>query len=850
MVGSPTSDVVHRHAICAPSRGWVLPLSEAPDPAFSSGALGKGVAIELLDDLLCAPCAAKVVAIAKARHAITLELPGGAQILVHCGIDTVALNGAPFTIMVEEESQVSVGDPLIRVDLEAVTRAGKSLATPVVLIEPANTRLEIVSGEGLCVAGDPLFTLRSMKASSADARPDEAYSAQCSVVLPNPHGLHARPSAAIASEAARWSGPIAVALEGRSANARSATALMKLGATHGAELTIQSGGVDAEQALAALTSLIENGAGDEINSLQLSQFTETLPAALERKASAPEGSPQGMISGVAAAPGQILGPAYYLQRAKLQLSETSQGKDIELERLRTSLSQLSAHLQSGNDNISAKISAAHRAILNDPVLIDNVEKRVSEGSSAAMAWQAVMSEEAASLRALPDQRLAERADDFADLEQQLLRILIGQKIEVTAPPGSIVIASDLYPSDLQPLAEAGIAGIATMGGGPTSHLAILAAAAGIPMVVALGKPLCQVEEGETTHLNGDTGTLRHGLTTQDQAMLIEEIEQRRAAHKLAGDHADKDTYLASGERIEVFANLGRVADAEEAVTSGAEGCGLLRTEFLFLDRATPPSEDEQVAIYREVIDKFGERPVIIRTLDIGADKPAAYLPLEAEENPALGVRGIRLGLLYPELLKAQIRAILKAAGERACYIMAPMIASVSEVDALRRMLDEIRSELSHAATVKLGAMVETPASALLAPALCKRLDFLSIGTNDLTQYVLAADRMNPEMAVMLDPMNPAILQLINMTAKAGISSNRMLGVCGSAAADHTAAAVLVGLGVGELSANAAQLPELKQHLRSLTLDKCREAARAALASETSVQAREAAMHILTSASKG
>ena len=166
------------------------------------------------------------------------------------------------------------------------------------------------------------------------------------------------------------------------------------------------------------------------------------------------------------------------------------------------------------------------------------------------------------------------------------------------------------------------------------------------------------------------------------------------------------------------------------------------------------------------------------------------------------------------------------------------------------MLDEIRSELSHAATVKLGAMVETPASALLAPALCKRLDFLSIGTNDLTQYVLAADRMNPEMAVMLDPMNPAILQLINMTAKAGISSNRMLGVCGSAAADHTAAAVLVGLGVGELSANAAQLPELKQHLRSLTLDKCREAARAALASETSVQAREAAMHILTSASKG
>ena len=829
MAGPTFSNGADSLTIRAPAAGWVLPLDQVPDPAFASLALGAGLAIELLDETIVSPCNGVIAAVATARHAVTIELPDGRQILVHCGIDTVVLGGTPFSLLVKEDDQVSAGDPLMQVDLAAVARSGKSLATPIIVLDSKLEDLHAPKGPGPCETGDELFRLGGVAAPTKTVDAPVDFSCEGRVVLPLPHGLHARPAAAIAAEAARWNGPIRIEVGGKSADARSTTSLMKLGATKDADLIVRAGGEDAAQAVAAIVALIEGGAGDDIGESVKppTRSSGTKVEMVPRKLASD--LPPGTIAGVAAAPGEALAKASYLLRSKLAITEISRGVGVERKRFAEAMAELRLALTEEKQGVGAGIAAAHLAILSDPVLLDEVHTRIERGGSAAMVWQDVMSKKEAELRSIDNDRLAERADDFADLRQRFLRILIGTPDEAIATPGSVVIASDLYPSDFKSLMAAGVAGIATMAGGPTSHLAILAASAGIPMAVAFGKQLGEVQDGDTIHLDGGTGVIRHSLSDATKDDIASRIERRAAAYDIALRQAKVDTRLASGERIEVFANLGSVADARESLPLGAEGVGLLRTEFLFLNRDAPPDEDEQAQIYCEILDTFGERPVVIRTLDIGADKPADYLPLEPEDNPALGLRGIRISLRFPDLLETQLRAILRAAGPRRAHIMAPMISSASELDELRDVLDRLRSETGHTGEVRLGAMIETPASALVANTLADRVDFLSVGTNDLTQYALAVDRTNPALAPMLDPLHPAVLRLIAMTGDACRKKTIRLGVCGGAAGDQLAAAILIGLGVTELSASAARIPELKQHLRNLTLDQCRNAAAAALA---------------------
>lgn len=851
VAGSGASVEAGTLRIHSPAKAWLLPLESTPDAAFASGALGPGVTLELLDDLIRAPCPGKIAAIASARHAITIDCGEGTQILIHCGIDTVSLEGGAFQPLVAVGDIVGTGDGLMRVDLEAIVAAGKSAATPIVVVEGVgSSRLVQGAPAGLVDAGTPLFELRPLPGIeptgaatglAAEGDPD----AVREVRLPLPHGLHARPSAAISAEARRWPGVLFLVAGGRRASAESTVALMKLGVVFDSLVRIEGRGAGAERAVAVIAALIEAGAGDEIERPPEPAEHKQKFVALRKAEFADVAREDGVIGGVAASPGLAIGAAYYFHRSRIDVTECAKSAPVEKARLGEALLELRGRLSGEDKGAVSSIGAAQLAILDDLELIASIEARIDEGEGAAHAWQSIMRIQADALRALPDARLAERADDFVDLEQRLLRILLGKDSEATAPPGSIVIASELYPSDLAPLSKAGVAGIATLAGGPTSHLAILAASAGIPMVVAFGEALCRVEEGQLVFLDGDAGTLRHALDEEQVRKLRRELAQREMSYSAALASAQSEARLASGERIEVFANIGSIEDAEEAVKLGAEGSGLVRTEFLFLERAQPPEEAEQVNIYSAIMDRFGERPVIFRTLDIGADKPAPYLPLDREENPALGVRGIRIGLRYPDLLTGQLRAILRAAGNRTANIMAPMIASLGELERLRTMLDRIVAEIEHSAPVRLGVMIETPASALIAEALARHADFLSVGTNDLTQYTLAADRTNPQLARHLDVLHPAVTRLIDIAAKSCRAGDRMLGVCGGAAGDPLAAAVLVGLGVGELSVSAARVPEIKQWLRAVTLDQCRAAAEAALSADSAEDARKELAKLLS-----
>jgi phosphocarrier protein FPr/phosphocarrier protein len=400
-----------------------------------------------------------------------------------------------------------------------------------------------------------------------------------------------------------------------------------------------------------------------------------------------------------------------------------------------------------------------------------------------------------------------------------------------------VLADELLPSQFIALDAARVAGICTARGGPTSHVAILAAALNIPMLVAAGAAVREIANGTTLVLDADNAVL-HIAPSEDRRTSAESTVARRRRRQAAErEAAQRECRTADGARIEVFANVGSVAEARAARTQGAEGCGLLRTEFLFLERDTPPDEAAQSALYSGIVEAFDGRPVVVRTLDTGGDKPLPYMPLAREENPALGVRGVRISLLYPHVLRAQLRAILNAQPRGRCRILLPMISEPAEVRAIGEMLDDVRRELGHDAAVPLGAMIETPAAAMIADRIAREADFLSIGTNDLTQYALAIDRGNPALASRLDALHPAVLRLIAKTAEGARANCRDVAVCGGLASDPLAAPILIGLGVNELSAVPAVIPRIKALIGTLTLDACLALAQRALEQQTAADVR-------------
>ncbi len=449
--------------------------------------------------------------------------------------------------------------------------------------------------------------------------------------------------------------------------------------------------------------------------------------------------------------------------------------------------------------------------------------------SAGVAWRAAIGLYVDLLRASPDRRLAARADDLADLERQVLMALSGAAPEARVlPEAAILLAEDLLRSELLALDASRIAGLCLAGGGPTSHVAILAAAMNVPALVAAGPGVLSIADGTPLILDGDNASLRIAPDVKALEAAEAAVAARKNRRTLAQAAAFEPCHTADGVRIEVFANVGGLSDAKAATASGAEGCGLLRNEFLFLDRPTPPSEDEQAAQYQAIATALGGRPLTVRTLDVGGDKPVSYLPIPPEENPALGLRGVRVSLWRPDLLREQIRAVLRVGPHGQCRIMVPMVASLDELLAVRAVVDEVRAELDYRTPVQVGVMIETPAAAVTADIIAAEADFLSIGTNDLTQYALAMDRGNPRLAARVDSLHPAVLRLIAQASAGAARHGRPVCVCGGLASDLAAAPILIGLGVTELSAMPAVVPELKGLIRTLDLTACRNLAEAAL----------------------
>ncbi len=813
--------------LLAPLDGWAAPLAEVPDPVFSDRMMGDGVAIDPTGAVLCAPCDGEIMLLHQSLHAVTLRAANGAEILMHVGLDTVALGGRFFTAHVAIGQTVKAGDRLLSFDLDRLGEEARGLITPI-LVTNGEDFLVTSRVENKSIAcGQELMRVRPLSQRVAAVETD-GREFRRGLVIVSAHGIHARPAAKLADLAKTFTAEIVIIFGDKRANAKSPVALMGLGLSKGAEVIAIAKGTDAEQALASLAALIENELGEE----------ESAPAGTMIAFSPAEA---GAIVGVRAAPGIGLGVAVRLRQPEILVEERGQGPDLESKLLRGALAAVRAKTQAAiaRGGAEAPILAAHLGFLDDPELADSAARAIAAGQSAGQAWRTAIREQIAILQGLDDPRLRERVSDLIDIERQVLTQLGGSPTAPAAelPGQAILLAEDLLPSELAGLETARICGIVMAAGGPTSHAAILAAGMDIPALVACGPSVLEIAEGTIVLLDADTGRLKiaPSETEQEDARrrLAARLERKTAAR--AGMHAPCHT--RDGVRIEIDANLGSISDAKAAVAAGAEGCGLLRTEFLFLNRQIPPAETEQIGVYRAIAQALGEKPLTIRTLDIGGDKPASYLPFPAEENPALGLRGVRVSLWRPELLKTQLRAILQAIPAAQCRIMVPMIASLTELRRVRAILDEVRAELDMPEPVQLGIMVETPAAAMTADILAAEADFFSIGTNDLTQYGLAMDRGNPNLAAAFDALHPAVLRLIATTIEDANCHGRLVGVCGGLASDVEAAPLLVGLGVRSLSAATSQIADLKAAIGKVTIEQCRQLARKALAAASAEEVR-------------
>ena len=818
--------------LAAPVDGWIVPLADVPDAVFAEGLLGDGLAIDLLGGVIHAPADATVVAVHAARHAVTLRFAGGVELLIHIGLETVGLGGAGFIAHVTAGDVVLAGAPLLEVDLGAVAPQVKSLVTPLVLTEMAGHRLHWRAAPGAIAQGAPLLALRAGAAAvveTATFRP----TARRSLRIPLAHGLHARPSARLAAEARGFDADVRIEQDAAYVRLRSPSAVMALGLRHGDEVTLVAAGPQAEAALDALAATIASGMGE-------GRAFAQAPATPEPTDSPP--APGEQMRGVTAAAGFAIGYAASLERPRAPDIAAADPAG-ESARLATALARLRLDLdaRAAAEGTEAAIAAAHRGLIDDEDILDDIAAAIATGTSASAAWGQAMLTRAAAMRAAPDPHLAERAADFVDLEWQGQWHLAGQTPPaVDLPANAIVIAADLVPSQVAALDAGRVAGLVTAQGGPTSHVAIIAASRGIPALVAAGPRVLAIAAGTPLVLDAGGGALTVAPDAAAWEAAGAEVARRHARKTAATAAAGLEGRTRDGTRIEVFANLGKRAEAAPAIAAGAEGCGLLRTEFLFLDRTSAPGEDEQAEDYAAIATALGGRPLIVRLLDIGGDKPAPYLPMAPEENPALGLRGIRIGLARREMLVPQLRAVLRAGAAGDVRVMAPMIARVEELRAVRAALDAEAADLGITAP-PLGVMVETPAAAIMADKLAAECDFLSIGTNDLTQYALAMDRGNPALAGSIDGLNPAVLRLIGACCRGAAAHGKWVGVCGGLASDPLAVPILIGLGVTELSCAPAMVAEIKLLVRGLTLATCRELAlavgQAATAADVRTQAK-------------
>lgn len=664
--------------------------------------------------------------------------------------------------------------------------------------------------------------------------PDASATAQSlTITIPNPNGIHARPAAKIVSLAADFSADLTICVNNRTASAKSMSQIALLNAKQGDEAVFFADGNDANALLDALQGLAAEHFGD----ITTAQTPQSAPSSHNTDL------PAAVIAGLSASGGFAVGKTHHFDHHIPTVTpEPITDSEAEIIRLDAAIQEAVSNLRdqvqqmntSGHESESA-IFEAHRLMLLDSAIQQPAYEKIrSEKVNAPYAWWMSVEALADAYRRTERELVQQRAQDVLDAGARVLRILLPTQAQSKPlPAGVILVAHDLTPSDTAQLNPLNVRGIATVYGGTTSHTAIIARSMGIPAVVGVGAALLELAEDETIALDGDRGWVYTAPSTSQIATFHAEIEARTAKQRTLIAASRQPAITTDQRQIDVAANVGAPADCEPLIEQGAEGVGLFRTELLFMGRDAAPTEEEQIAAYTAAAQHLNGHPVIIRTLDIGGDKPVRYLPTVPEDNPFLGYRGVRYWLGNPDLAQTQLRAICRASADHNLKLMFPMIGTVDEFIAARALLREVQASLyakgiAYDHQMEVGIMIEVPSAVLGADQLARLVDFASIGTNDLTQYLMAADRGNPQVASLANPFQPGVLRAIQTAVAALHAAGKWVGMCGEMAGNPLATRLLIGMGLDELSMSAPSIPQVKALIRKTSYAEAQTIAQTAL----------------------
>ena len=640
-------------------------------------------------------------------------------------------------------------------------------------------------------------------------------------------------------------------------SAKSINRIATLDVHQGHRIKVTAEGPDAEEALTGMANLVASNFYEPESGAPIYARGSLADAAAEasfRSGDTPPAEtidPGEMLTGIPASPGIAIAPALQFRPSVTEVPEREvDDPEAEWSRLNRAieavkkrLHQMGVRIAQHTDDYQATLFDAHRLSLEDPVLLEAVQTNIFDRTlSAEKAWQLALDDMILVYHNAESAYIQQRAADLDDLKSQVLQMLIGAPSRsFTFGRKSILLAADFTPSDLGRLEPDMVAGLGTVSGSPTSHSAILARSLDIPMAVGLGPDLFGVPDGATVVLDGMDGTLcvnpEHLETFRERqhTWLASQQKVRQASRQpvITGD----------GKRIRLLANINYTAEVAPALRKGAEGIGVFRTEFLFMDRLSAPSEEEQLDTYRSIAESLGKRPFIVRTLDAGGDKPIPYINMPAEDNPFLGERGIRISLSHKDLFMTQLRAILRAAPGHRVRILLPMVSAVDEVRLAKELIAEAKVELAQKKqtfeeSIEVGIMIEVPSAVAIADRLAGEVDFFSIGSNDLGQYVMASDRTNPRVAALGHALQPAVLRMIRQTVRAGQKAGIPVALCGEVGAERVAVPILIGLGIDELSMGGSGIPAVKGVIAQLNLAQCQSLADEALELNTPREVRQ------------
>lgn len=825
--------------IIAPLSGAFVPLEEVPDDVFAQKMMGDGAGIEPCDFLVRSPISGTIKTIASGKHALSIENDQGLEILVHVGIDSVHAQGLGFSLLVKSGEQVKAGDSLLEFEpITLIQNNVTSLVSVVLVVEPQNWSLSFDEPSQLIAGETILFRVQKKTKMETESKKENKKETagenkndiiKQKVMVQIVHGIHARPAALFANAAAKFSATVFVLSKEKKYNGKSAVSLMSANIRQGQEIVLQAQGHDAHEALDYLATML--------------QKEEPKPAfANDSNFAAHSGWQTLTQKAIAAAGGEGYGVAWFYFPKEIEIDMESQGQEKEWSILQEALQKSQQQLQTLIENAQAddsphsqnsqEIFQAHKTLVTDCEIHEQVKEEISFGNSAGLAWKTVLQKIYYQFANMDNKLLAERAQDILDIQNRVLKNLATtrQPAAITLPPQItaqkepvIAIANDLTPSELMQILELpNIAGLCLVQGGATSHVAILAADKNLPMLVGCPSAILQIPEGSRLVVSAETATFTVFPTDEQYLQVKDKLQQKKKHWAWLLQAAQTPAHTLDNAVVSVAANAAHGQLVAEAKQNGAEEIGLVRTEFVFVNEVFAPSEEKQYQAYWQIKKEVPNIPVVFRTLDVGGDKPMSYLPLPQEQNPLMGLRGIR-NTLHSSLFRTQVRAILRLSGKR--KILLPMVSDMEELRLAKKIIEEERSSLAMP-YCPVGIMVEVPATALLAQHFAQEADFFSIGSNDLSQYILAMDRTHSQLNPQA--VHPAVLQSMYITAQAAKQYNIPVSLCGALASDPFYTPLLVGLGISQLSVVPALVPVIKQVIRTFSLQSAKELALSAL----------------------